>query len=503
MLQFKHSLQLAAVTLAASLCAYAEVTLPTLLTEHTVLQRGIAVHIWGKATPGEAVSAEFRGETKSTTADTLGRWSVYLAPAEAGGPYELTVKGTNTITLKDVMVGDVWVASGQSNMDFLLNTAANGASEVAAAKYPNIRLLHVANTVSDYPLEDAASTGWAQCAPETAGRFSAVAYFFGRHLHEKLNVPIGLIHTAFGGTPVEAWTSLRGLSSDPMLMPVFAEWAKLMDAYPDLAIPYEKRLKDWDQAVAKAKADGTPPPRKPQQRSQAVPGGPWMPGGLYNGMIAPLTRFPIKGAIWYQGENNAYPERAVQYARQFQAMIRDWRRAWGQGDFPFLYVQLANWNAGPAWADLRESQRQTLSLANTGMAVTIDIGNPTNIHPTNKQDVGLRLALVARAIAYGEKQLEYSGPTFRQATREAASLRLWFDHAAGLTTKGGAVKGFEIAGEDRKFVPAEGRIEGTTVVVSNPAVPLPVYARYAWAANPENDLYNGEGLPASPFRTAE
>jgi sialate O-acetylesterase len=288
------------------------------------------------------------------------------------------------------------------------------------------------------------------------------------------------------------------------LMPIFGEWAKAEEAWPAMSANYEKQLAAWNTASAAAKASGATVPPKPAL-SETRPGGAFTPAGLYNAMIAPLTPFPIRGAIWYQGETNANanPNGAQLYARAFQQMIRDWRRAWGEGDFPFLFVQLANYKANPAWADLREAQRQTLSLANTGMAVTIDIGNPGNIHPTNKQDVGLRLALAARVVAYGEK-IEDSGPTLRQAVPEGSGVRVWFEHiTGGLAAKGGPLKGFEVAGADRKFVPGDARIDGASVVVSNAAVAAPVYVRYAWADNPDCNLFNGEGLPASPFRSWE
>jgi sialate O-acetylesterase len=479
----------ACLFLALSLCASADVTLPALIAEHMVIQRGLPVHIWGKAAPDEAVAVTFRGETQSTKADAFGKWSVHLAPADAGGPFEMTVKGNNTIAFNDVLVGDVWVASGQSNMEFKLRQGDNAAAEIAAAKYPKIRRTVITRKVADYPMDDAALQPWMESTPETAPNASAVAYFFARHLQEKEGgVPMGIIESFWGGTPVEAWMSLRAIGDDPALMPIFSEWAKSLDAWPTATAMYETRLKSWKE--------GTPKPGKPE----TGPGGSWQPAGLYNAMIAPLAPYPIKGAIWYQGESNASVARAPIYARAFQGMIRDWRRVWGEGDFPFFFVQLANYKANPTWPDVREAQRQTLSLANTGMAVTIDVGNPTNIHPTNKQDVGMRLALAARAVAYGEK-IEYSGPMYRQSAREGEVLRVWFDHAVGMTAKGGELKGFEVAGQNGKFSPAAARIEGSTVVVSSGDVTAPVFVRYAWADNPECNLYNSAGLPASPFRS--
>lgn len=483
----------------AVLCASADVSLPPLISEHMVLQRRTPIHIWGKAAPGEAVSVTFRGQTRSTVADDLGMWSAYLPPSEAGGPFTLAVSATNTITLRDVMVGEVWVDSGQSNMEFSLRGAIGGEAEAAAANHPNIRRIHISNKVSAVPVLEADARPWELCSPQTAAGFSAVAYFFARELDRKLGIPIGLIDSNWGGTPVEAWMSLRALSSDAQFMPAFAWWWNTIGDPVPLA-RRDKRKQDWLDAVAKAQAAGQ---RPPDQAWESNMENSWMPGGLYNAMIAPLTAFPIGGVVWYQGESNATAAGAPLYAGMFSAMIRDWRKAWGVGDFPFLFVQLANFTApNGRWPELREAQRETLAVARTGMAVTIDIGDARDIHPRNKQDVGKRLALAARSIAYGEN-IEYSGPLLRTAVREDRSIRLWFDHAAGLQAKSGELKGFQIAGADRKFEPAAAVIEGTTVVVSSPAVPHPLYVRYAWADNPEGNLYNGEGLPASPFRWGE
>ena len=486
--------------LLSVLAVRADVTLPAVLAEHMVLQRGLPVHIWGTADPGESVAVEFRGQTRGTVADELGGWSVYLAPVEAGGPFELTVKGRNTIALSDVLVGDVWVASGQSNMEMRVQSTANAQAEIAAANFPRMRLFQALDKVSDYPLEDIAARTWAPASPETAAKFSAVAFYFGRAIQQRIDVPMGLIETDWGGTPAEAWTSLHSLSADAALMPVFSEWSRMNDPRATVLLERRKQDLEWERAAAQAKSEGRTPSGRPWQPNE---GNSWMPAGLFNAMIAPLTRFPIRGAIWYQGESNAGAERAPLYARLFQTMIRDWRRAWGQGDFPFLFVQLANYETSPQnmWPEVREAQLEALSLANTGMAVTIDIGMPKNIHPVNKQDVGLRLALAARAIAYGEK-IEYSGPLYRQTTPEGDRLRVWFDHAAGgLKSKGKEVTGFEIAGLDRKFSPAQARIDGSTVVVWSAPVPAPAYVRYGWANNPECDLYNSDDLPASPFRS--
>ncbi len=498
----RQILSIAVFVLAAVLPIRAEVALPRVLADHMVIQRGQPVHVWGKAAPGEAVSVTFRGETRSTTADNIGRWGVYFLPVEAGGPFDMTVKGSNIITLRDILVGDVWIASGQSNMEFGTKEVDNSAAELAAANYPRIRLFHVANKSSDYPLDDVDAKPWTVCTPETVRDFSAVAYFFGRELHQKTGVPVGLIASSWGGTPVDAWTSLHAISQDASLMPVFAEWSKMNDGAAAHRIRRAMQLKAWQAAVEKAKVDKTTPPPYPWERNE---GNSWMPAGLYNAMIAPLTPFPIRGAIWYQGESNATPERAPLYNHLFSTMIQDWRSAWGVGDFPFLFVQLANFRTGPNswWPALREAQLKTLSLANTGMAVTIDIGNPTDIHPKNKQDVGKRLALAARALSYGEK-IEYSGPIFRNAIPEGEKIRVFFDHTgSGLMAKSGALRGFYIAGPERRFVPGQAVIEGPSVVVSSEWIKQPLYVRYAWSDDPDCNLYNVEGLPASPFRSAE
>ena len=398
-------------------------------------------------------------------------------------------------------MGDVWVASGQSNMEFELRNADNGSKEVSGASHPNIRLFLVKRNVASHPLDNVEAKPWAPCSPESAADFSAVAYFFGREIHKQTQVPVGLIETNWGGTPAESWTSLHALSSDASLMPVFAEWAHMTDTLVTDKPKRDQQLAAYRAAAAEAKTQGKPAPAFPWMAND---GGEWEPASLYNAMIAPLTPFPIRGVIWYQGESNASEERAPLYRRLFGTMIENWRHDWNSGEFPFLFVQIANYKTGPHswWPQLREAQLETLELANTGMAVTIDIGNPANIHPTDKQDVGHRLALAARAISYGEK-IEDSGPLYRNAVPEGGAMRVWFDHAAsGLVAKdGGQLTGFEIAGPDRIFVSASGRIEGTSVVLTSPGVEHPAFARYGWADNPACNLYNSDKLPASPFET--
>lgn len=477
----------------------ADVTLPSLLADHMVVQRGLPVHVWGMAAAHENVSVTFRNETKSANADDLGRWSLYLSPGDAGGPFQMTVKGTNSITLNDVLVGDVWVASGQSNMEFPMKEISNADAEIATAQYPKIRIFRVEHRPSDYPRSDVDAKTWALCTPESVADSSAIAYYFARDLYQRMNIPVGLIESFWGGTPAESWTSLDSLAADASLMPVFAERSKITDKREYGLLLRQQEDRQFEAAEAQAKAEGKPAPDRPWHPDFAA----WAPAALFNGMIAPLTRSAIRGVIWYQGESNS-TERAPLYAHLFQTMITDWRRAWDEGDFPFLFVQIANWNTGEEsrWPEVRDAQRKALALRNTGMAVTIDIGDPMNIHPKDKLDVGLRLARAARAISYGEK-LEWSGPLYRQLTREDHALRVWFDHASGLAAKEGALVGFEVAGADGKYVAADAKIEGASVVVSSSAVPDPVSVRYAWAANPTCNLVNREGLPASPFQVPE
>lgn len=490
-------LALALVTLAGR-AVDAAVTLPAVLGEHVVVQRDVPFHVWGTAAPGETVTASFRGQSRSAAANELGRFSLYLPPQSAGGPFALTVSASNTIRLEDVWVGDVWMASGQSNMEWTLDAAEGGAAEVAKANHPEIRFLRTTRVTSRYPLDDVATDGgWKVCTTENAAKFSAVAYFFASRIRERYPVPIGVIDTSWGGAPLAAFTPLTTLASDPSLQPAILHWSRMADRHTTTQLQIEKEKRDAEAAKAK----GQEPPQGIWRPGLEA----WAPAGIWNAMVAPLTPHAIRGVIWYQGESDASPERAPVYARLFEETIRSWRRAWGAGDFPFLYVQLANYTAGDgnAWPELREAQRRTLSVARTAMAVTIDVGNPKDIHPRDKKTVGARLGLAARVLAYGES-IEHVGPLFRQATVEGGALRVHFDHAGGLATRGGApVAGFEVAGADGRYVPAEARVEGTTVVVSSPAVAAPLLVRYGWADNPAVSLYNAAGLPASPFRSAE
>lgn len=625
------------------------IILPALFSDNMVLQRNEPMQIWGKAAPGGQVTVELGNQSGIAVVDSDSSWQVTLKPMPAGGPYTLRIQGGETTEFKNVMLGEVWLCSGQSNMEMPLagwGRILNYQQEIKQANHPNIRLFTVEHATSPVPLTQVTSTGWHPCSPSTIPNFSAVAYFFGRDLFQDLNVPIGLVQSTWGGTVAEAWTSGRSLKQ----LPDFAQAVQTMESGPasqqQLNARYQKEMENWYQKVdsqdpgfprqgmswavpdfnstnwkqmdlptrweqaglegfdgvvwfrkvlnlpgAWAGKDltlhlgpvddidntyfngtevghtqGYNTPRtyqipgnlvkagrnvlavrvidtggdggiwgEPDQMEIGVPSGafqslagPWQyhtalsasdlppvpqsPAGpnrptvLYNAMIHPLIPFTIRGVIWYQGESNA--SRAYQYRTLFPTLIKDWRQNWDEGTFPFLYVQLANYQAVRAqpgesdWAELREAQTMALSLPNTGMAVTIDIGEADDIHPKNKQEVGERLSLIARNLVYGE-DITYSGPLYKSMTRDGDVIRVSFTHVdGGLVVKGGgALKGFAIAGDDKQFYWANARIDGDQVVVSSEDVLNPVAVRYAWADNPICNLYNEAGLPASPFRT--
>jgi sialate O-acetylesterase len=487
------------IALLSTVTLRAEVKLPALISDHMLIQQQAPVRIWGSAAPGEAVKVAIQAQTLSATAGSDGKWEVFLAPMAAGGPYELMVSGTNSITVHDVLAGEVWVGSGQSNMEFAMARVKDFEREIPAANYPQIRLFTVKRVVAAEPAEDVQGS-WSACTPDTVKSFSAVAYFFGRELHQTRHVPVGLIHSSWGGTPAQAWTEKSFLDDDQNLHVYRTNWDKTLTDFPAKQEDYEKNvLPKWEQQVAAAKQSGAKAPAKPGP--PVGPGHPNTPTGLYNGMIAPLTPYAIRGVIWYQGESNANANEARLYRRLFPAMIESWRKQWGQGSFPFYFVQLANFQTNGWWPMLRESQTETLELAHTGQALAIDVGNRTDIHPTDKQTVGHRLALVALAQTYGE-QIVSSGPSLREMTLNGADATIWFDNVGkGLEAKGGALTGFAVAGADQKFVPATAKIVDNRVVVSSPDVKEPKAVRYAWADYPMAALYNGEGLPAVPFRT--
>jgi sialate O-acetylesterase len=480
----------------------ADVRLPHVLSDHAVVQRDRPIHIWGWAAPAAHLTVKFHAQSAAAVADATGSWSLWLAPEAAGGPYTLTVSGDGAdVTLTDLLVGDVWVASGQSNMEMPLKgfpgnaVLKDGDKEIAAATNPKLRLLIVTKKSADYPLNDVPDT-WTICTPDTAQNFSAVAYFFGREIAANENVPVGLIDSTWGGTPADSWVSMDTLGTHPELLPAFAARADFTDRQNDR----DAQLVIEKQEDAAAQAAGKPHPQHPWHPDETS----WTPAGLYNGMIAPLTPLSVRGFIWYQGETNSAHDRAPYYETLMNGLIGDWRMHFAQGNLPFYYVQISSFHSpGEDWGRVRDAQRRTLETANTAMAVTLDVGSPDNVHPPDKQTVGHRLALAARHLVYGE-DVAWASPLFREATTElqpdgGTALRVWFDHAQGLTTHGGASTAFEIAGKDHQFAPAQAKIEGDTVVVSASAVPHPVYVRYGWMGVMPDNVFNAAGLPMSTF----
>ena len=653
MLQLK--LRLAAGLLLAAPLAHATVRLPTLVGSHMVLQRGRPVPVWGWAAPGEKVSITFRDKTYvASLPDASGRWQATLPATPAGGPYALSIKGQNTLDLTDVLVGDVWLASGQSNMQMPVKSSPGGYQpvqnadqEIAVANWPNIRFFTANQTVAYRPQAEVAGSGWQVCSPATVAQLSAVAYFFGRDLYKKYQVPVGLLVSSWGGTPAEAWVSAEGLAAFPEFKAQIASFASKTTSLNDDQHAYEAKQREllrnirnydkgylangqtwaaptfdahawptmqlpgiWESTPGLNTYDGVVWFRKEIDLPASLAGQPLMlslgkvddadstyvngvrvgatngygvarryqvpaqvlrpgrnviavrvldtgggggitgepaelslsgggqsvslagtwqyqvgidpkdqpvapaPGGaehapttLYNGMIAPLQPMALAGVIWYQGESNA--DRAAQYRTLFPALIADWRRRWNQPKLPFLYVQLASYMAAQpepsesAWAELREAQAMTMRVPYTGLATAIDIGEANDIHPHNKQEVGRRLALVAEHVAYGDKAVVYSGPTYASMAVAGPAIRLTFTQlGSGLAAKNGApLQGFAVAGADRKFHWATARVVGSTVEVQSKDVPQPVAVRYDWADNPSGNLTNREGLPALPFRT--
>ena len=528
------------IALFTAATLHADVKMPAIFGDHMVLQGETKIPVWGSAEPDEAVSVTFGEQTAKTKADANGKWRVEIPAAKfTDKPGTLTVEGKNALKFEDVLVGDVWVCSGQSNMEFSLKRAHNAATEIPKADDPLIRLFFVNKKTALVPVDDVVGK-WVLCTPETIPSFSAAGYFFAKELRPILNRPIGLIGTYWGGTPAQAWTSLSGLKKESMLSGYVSAYEKTSADAEKLKEGYEERLaafkaanqkwKDengaafdaamvqWAEDRKKAIEANQPQPPKPVPAvpQPTAPPSPYgtqnTPTALFNGMLAPLIPYAIKGVIWYQGEANA--GRAEEYATLFPTMIKDWREKWAQGDFPFLFVQLACYKPGGNWAFLRESQTKTLSVPNTGMASAVDVGNPADIHPADKLDVGHRLALAARHVAYGEK-IVYSGPVYDSMKVDGDKVVISFKNTGtGLTIgvppwspKGevpapaDSVQGFVIAGEDKKFVPADAKIEGDTVIVSSAQVPNPVAVRYAWDAVPVCNLYNKEQLPAISFRT--
>ncbi len=564
-----RSILFSSTFLLTAILTHADVKLPAIFGDHMVLQRDTSVPVWGTAAPGESVTVTAGGDKATAIADKDGTWSVKLAKLAASAtPIDVTVAGKNTIAFHDVLVGDVWLCSGQSNMEFGIR-AFMPPTEFEKVNEPQIRLFSVPKWVAPKPETDIAPAPpnaplagqWVVCNVDGLTRsaewsgFSATGFYFGREIHNFTQQPVGLIESAYGGTRIHSWTSLDTLQTMPEKVSAAKSAADFRDHYDQIKQTYETlTLPAWNATLAKWKDDNKAAldafaadtatwqaaakaaaaqhqPAPPRPRAPKEPRPPRDPihdsqasCALYNGMIAPLIPFAIKGTIWYQGESNS-GEWGV-YKVELPALIKDWRSHWGQGDFPFLVVQLPNFTVAKTpdgsspWAEMRQIQANAASLPNVGYSVNIDIGDPGNIHPADKLDVGKRLALVAEHVAYGQTSV-YTGPTFKSSTISGKEVRVTFDNIGSGLTIGTApehfyacqrppktppapateLSGFEVAGTDNKFTPANARIDGDAVVVSSDSVPAPAAVRYAWADSPTCNLYNKEGLPAAPFRT--
>jgi sialate O-acetylesterase len=524
---------------------HAEVKLPAIFGDHMVLQQEMKVPVWGTADPGEKVTVIVGGHTGTAIADDKGKWRIDLAPFTPDpGVLSLVVMGKNMIRFEDVLIGDVWLASGQSNMEFNVHDSHNFKDISDHLDDQQLRVFQADHAYAFEPVSDLKGH-WAVASHDSLLGFSAIAYFFGHELRGKLNRPIGLVESSFGGTVAQSWTSISGLQKDPPFTNYIdahnkasADFPALSDSYADKVIAFQKADREWrdkyetgywkiwgawQTQAQENRIAGKPVPPEPHfdhppAQQPADPfGGPNAPGNLFNGMIAPLIPFAIKGVIWHQGEYNAGD--AAEYRTLFPRLITDWREKWGQGDFPFLFVQLAGYGerevvGGGGWPLLQEAQFMTLSVPNTGMATSIDVGDRDAIHPTDKLDVGLRLALVARHLVYGENVV-YAGPMFDKMTVEGTHARISFTQTGSGLIIGAApwtapdaypipttkLVGFVIAGADKKFYEADAKIEGNTVIVSSPQVPSPTAVRYDFATITAANLYNKENLPAFPFRT--
>lgn len=506
---------------ANALIVKSDVRSSALFADHMVLQRDVVIPFWGTADPGEKIKLCFRGKTYRTVADAQGKFFISMKQGKAGGPYKMKISGKNKLLINDIYVGEVWLASGQSNMDMTVAKedrywcgVHNEAAEVAAATYPQIRIFDV-DFKTNNNIQPNAVGVWEVCSPQTVGHFSALAYFFAKDIHTLYKVPVGIITSAYGASTAETWMSKEALETRPALKTVLDNYnAKLQKFVSDSATTmpeYRAGMEKYKENVAAAKASAGDVNASPRIRAPRDPNpehDQHNPYVCYNGMIAPLIPYAIKGALWYQGESNG--PNAAQYREIMETLVADWRTRWGLGDFPFLYVQLAN-NGKPmekpvehnSMMVVREAQLQNLSIPNTAMVVAIENAkdDPKNIHPKNKQDVGAWLALTARAKAYGEK-IVYSGPLYSHYRIEGMAIRLYFDNPGStLQAKDGNLTGFAICGKEGIWEWAFGKIEANTVLLWHPAVDEPVAARYCWGTNPQASLHNKEGLWTPNFRT--
>jgi len=485
--------------------ALADVRLPAIFSDHMVLQAGKPLLLWGWANPAEAVSVSIAGQQQSTTADASGQWQVALsALAPTSTATTLTVKGHTTLTVEDVLVGEVWLGSGQSNMELPVKRAKDFTREREGAQFPGIRMFTVKKAASTNTAVDVAGR-WVACHPTNVGDFSATLYFFGRELHQSLHQPIGLIHSSLGGTPIQAWMPLDALKASPYYETWTERKRQEIAAWPGREKQILASIRAWEAEAAQ----GT------NQKLRMRPGNPgrpdsiqYLPGRLYNGMIHPLMDYAVRGVLWYQGEANARDGQAgaALYADLQTRLISGWRSAWGEPGLPFFFVQLPNYDDAldptkVSWAYFREGQSRTLAVPHTGMAVTVDIGEAWDIHPKNKQEVGHRLALLALTDAY-KMNIPSRGPEFSKIFIQGGEAHLTFNHAeGGWVARGERITGFAIAGANRKWFPATARTDSDRLIISSPEVPVPAAVRYGWADNPECQLYNRAGLPLSPFRT--
>jgi sialate O-acetylesterase len=506
---FRYAKKLALLALLLPINqVFADIKLPSIITDNMVLQQKSTVTLWGWATPGEKVIVEplWTKMAMVTKADNSGNWKVELTtPAANGIATSITFKGNNSITVKNVMLGEVWLCSGQSNMQFTLAKGPSGwetgvndfETEVAKVNNSKIRMYTVKQTVGDTLMKDTQGE-WQEANPQNARLFSAVAYYYGRELFAKLNVPIGLINSTWGGTPAESWTKKEVLAADADLNVILTRYQNKLANYPQDMYKYEADFAKWKTDTATAKQQHSPLPKAPAKPTGA--GDSKSPYKLYNGMIAPIVPYTVKGVIWYQGESNA--DRAYQYRKLFPAMIKSWREDHHNNNLPFYFVQIS-----PHYtqnAEIREAQLFTYkTVPHTGMVVSIDNGDSANIHPRNKEIIGKRLALWPLTHDYGFKNIPYSGPLYKSMKVEAGGqIRIYFDEAAGgLMAKDGDLKEFTVAAEDRIFHSAQAKIDGNTLLISSAQVANPVAVRFAWRSIPAPNLYNKAGLPASPFRT--
>lgn len=492
---------------AISINGFSEIILPDVIGDNMVLQRNQPVPIWGKADIGELVQVNYLNQNKSTTTDEKGNWKIWLDPLSTNAtPSSLIISGNNKIELKNILVGEVWLCSGQSNMQWELQQSEGGVKAIAAADFPNIRLFNVSREVA-FKREEGKLATWQICSPETVKNFSGVGYFFALELYQELGIPIGMINSSYGGSQAEAWTPVEYLATSPDLVPCIEREKIWAAERPQVQAGFDKQIEEWEAAAAKAKTTGEKPPRRPRVpdalRDYRIA------ASIYNGMIEPLIPFAIKGAMWYQGESNE--ERAEQYELLLTTMIRSWREKWGQGDFPFAIVQLPNFRPSEsdpvdqAWSHLRDAQRKVfLQTKNTGLIVTIDIGEADDIHPTNKLEVGKRLFRWAMADVYHQPILK-SGPVYLKAKFKKKKAIIYFREIGnGLKISNGkTLQEFAIAGADKNWIWANAKIKGKNkVVVWSDKITNPKAVRYAFNNNPINpNLSNETGIPACPFRT--